>query len=117
MKLPSLAFLADGYVVHEALTNKTMEFFRDPRYAPDWADTIPNYAGLRAAEKRVDYEADRWVHFWQTQIVKADIRRGTNLAKLAASMLVGDKEHDLSTHLERVQQRQGDKQPWHLQNC
>jgi hypothetical protein len=91
-----------GYLSRSPLTNRIVQLFRDPRTAPQWKGTIPDIFAARQKEKGVDVAADQWVLYWETLIIKADVRRGCELAVKAAEMLRSEREQALAEHCEQV---------------
>jgi hypothetical protein len=90
-KHPFFMFARDGYRMGSTLTNRMIELFRDAETAPEWASQIPDIYAERAAEKRVDLVIDPWVMYWETLIIKEDIRQGCGLAVKAAGLLAVEK--------------------------
>ena len=102
---PFFAFDGTGYITRSGLTKKLVFLFRDPVTAPEWAFAVPDYYSQRAADTTIDLSVDSWVHYWETLVVKADLRRGCRLATKAAQMLVEEKEEELKDTLERAAER------------
>lgn len=87
---PYFAFGRRRSLQRSKLTEKMIELFRDPRFAPSWGHVVPDYYAERKRED-VDLEIDEWVRYWEGLVVRADIRRGGELAKKAARMLAAEK--------------------------
>ncbi|KAF2657321.1 hypothetical protein K491DRAFT_691144 [Lophiostoma macrostomum CBS 122681] len=102
---PFFAFDKLGYLSRSPLSNKVVQLFHDPRTAPEWKATIPDIYAARQKEKGLDLAMDQWVLYWETMIVKADVRRGCELAVKAAELLWSERDQALAEHREKVDRR------------
>jgi hypothetical protein len=111
---PMFIFDKDGYIMRGHLVSTMITLYEGVFTAPDWASEIPNIKAQRAAKptikgilgglvkakvSEVDLSTDRHVLYWETLIVKADIRRGCELAKMAARHLAKQTQADIDNYL------------------
>ena len=112
---PQFVFDRLGYLKRSNVTNRMIALFENARTAPAWADTIPDLKAQRVEKKKrrasnADVDADEWVLYWETLVVKGDIRRGCRLAVQAAAELAREKGAEMEITLagmkSRMQQRE-----------
>jgi hypothetical protein len=111
---PMFIFDKDGYIMRGHLVSTMIALYEGVFTAPGWASEIPNIKAQRATKStikgtlgglvkakvsEVDLSTDRHVLYWETLIVKTDIRRGCELAKMAARHLARQTQAELDNYL------------------
>lgn len=107
---PQYVFDRVGLLKRSHVTDRIIALFQNPQTAPEWACVIPitkpHYIGKhkrRSSDPDLEPDLDEWIMYWETLIVKEDIRRGCPLAVTAANELAKEKAAEIARTIEEME--------------